>query len=730
MPSRIESALLLAFAIAILALLALAADPFPFFKDSGELASSIRNAGIAHPTGFPLHHVIAAAAVQLPLGPAPYRMALVSSVSIAAALFLVAFLVLVLGRVASPAVAESRPGALCQILVASAAGLALPACDTLWFHGLNIEVYASSLALSSFILFTALRALETGGAGWRNLFMLAGGLGAGMHVTCSLLFGLAFVVLAVSALASQGGRARGALFGLLFPGAMFYVLALVCLAYLPVRASEDPLRNWGDPSDWAGFLAHLTGRSIRTSFSEKILRLDWPHVAVYARLYAEQIMAQAGSLLPLALLGLVVVAARRRAAGFLLAAGLAADAGFSILINPMGQEDKQTSMLSLFLLASLAGAGGIVLLGKAASFGGQGRGAWLRGPRMLLVAIIAGVALLASPIASLSPEARASRVSSLAYMSGRILFQALPPDSLNVTGQDDLSAQTLYLGEVERRRPDSIHVIKQMVCQGPFMASSFRNAAAIPGAEELRSASEGVCSTIEPPQDEVAAVWRVLVPILKRGQVPVRWELGDGPTDSLVAPWLVPDFPSFALEWSREEGPARRPLEEFLPRYGRLARSMEEDLQDDISATVLSEYERLTGGFLLALAGSRDDRYVLAAACSFLRGATRLSKGNCRAWNNLSVCLSTLGKTEEATAASEAAVEACPLYSVALVNLIRFQLGERRMAEAEANLCRLGRDFPPGDYAFRLVKLKLQLEKAGRTDEAALVSRFVPQAQP
>jgi tetratricopeptide (TPR) repeat protein len=48
---------------------------------------------------------------------------------------------------------------------------------------------------------------------------------------------------------------------------LLFILPLTLWVYLPLRASQDPVLNWGDPSNWNSFIFHITGQAYGVYFS-------------------------------------------------------------------------------------------------------------------------------------------------------------------------------------------------------------------------------------------------------------------------------------------------------------------------------------------------------------------------------------------------------------------------------------------------------------------------------
>ena len=712
----------LCLSIVAFAVLACLANGFPFIKDAGELASSLHGIGVAHPTGFPVQHCLAPLLDLLPVGSISFRLSLLSALGGAAV-----FLLTVLLVVRLTGLAQGRGGA---VAMASVAGGALLSCDTIWFHLLNVEVYIPSLALSALLLLVGLSGQEEEDHGLRRpaLLGLLGGLAVGMHVTCVMVFALVAGAGLISRFLWGRHRAGG---GRLLPafgaGALFLVLGSAVILYLPVRAMQEPLRNWGDPSTSVALLGHLSGRSIRSSFSTQMLAADPSHLVAHGGVYLRHMWEQAGSLLPLSLVGLLLIAKRRPMAGLTILSLLAGDALFSISVNPMGQAEKQTSTISLFVLALLAASGAVLLLARLHRMS-LGRLGALRLAPAGAGTVVAVLMLAWSPVSSLSWPARMSRVSDLGYFAGRRAFATTGPQGVLVTNQDDLSASALYLAEVEKRRPDLLHLIKQMVCDHWATAGPLARTGAVEVAGVVEEVQAAACK--DRGREDMVEAWFVLHERLSAMKTPVAWELGSEAVDTLFQSDLAPGYPCAEVVWGMEEAEGNRRLARFFGGYRTLLEELGPGLQDDMGGNSMAEFQRLSAAFLLMrpVSPTAGDVYT-QAACALLHSATILAPRNCQAWNNLAVCQLRLGRLEEAIAAAGIGADACPLYVTVRVNLVRLFFLGHRTEEAFDALADLTRHFPASEYEMRLERLRKQLITYGFGAEAEALERALAQEE-
>lgn len=271
-----------ALAAALLALLVyvLTLAPSVGFIDAGELAAVAVTLGIAHPTGYPLFTLLGRVFAMLPLPVEEIvRLNILSALLCAAGVF---FLVLSAVRVIRGSGLAGTGGraevAQAWTLSAAAAGggLLLAFSQTYWATAVIVEVYALHVALVSLLIWIFLRAalpLREESPGpvlrWWLLFAFVLGLAFGNHMTTILLApGLLYLYFA-----TQGGtRASFRRLGLM---AAPFAAGLSVYLYLPVRAAEGAVLNWGNPVTLERFLWHFTGKQYRVwifSSSEAAMR--------------------------------------------------------------------------------------------------------------------------------------------------------------------------------------------------------------------------------------------------------------------------------------------------------------------------------------------------------------------------------------------------------------------------------------------------------------------------
>ena len=213
-------------------------------EDSGELVAAAVTRGVAHPPGFPLWTALAGAIVDVCGSPAAN-----------AALFSALFGALAVTGVAliSIEVGLDQYGATSAALLVAFGG-------TFWSQSVVAEVYTLNAFLTAVQWFCVLRFAH--GERWRWLAAgaLAWGLGCTNHYMLTLLLTppLAFYLVWTiwGCTRRPTGRQLLAIGGL-------GVVPLSLYVYLPWAASAQPLMNWGDPSTWGRFWAHVSRESYR-----------------------------------------------------------------------------------------------------------------------------------------------------------------------------------------------------------------------------------------------------------------------------------------------------------------------------------------------------------------------------------------------------------------------------------------------------------------------------------
>ncbi|MFH2070843.1 MAG: DUF2723 domain-containing protein [Elusimicrobiota bacterium] len=204
----------------------------PPYRDSGDLITSGVTLGIAHPPGYPLYTISGKIfTVIVPFGNFAYRINLLSIFS---------------GAMTCVLVCVFLTGILNSFYPGFIAGLLLAFSPAFWALSHVSEMY-TLLSLFGALIFLLLVAGRHPDDARVYPAAFVFGLGLGSHPT--LILFLPGILLFL-----WGRRSRLNPFYVL----LFFVLGCTVFAYLPLRASAEPVLNWGDPKTIRNFLRLVT----------------------------------------------------------------------------------------------------------------------------------------------------------------------------------------------------------------------------------------------------------------------------------------------------------------------------------------------------------------------------------------------------------------------------------------------------------------------------------------
>ncbi len=224
------------------------------FIDSGELAVVCKTLGIAHPTGYPLYTLTGRLFCLIPLKDTIFRVSFMSLFFTCLASVILFFILLTIGEGFSRG-EKGRFGI--GIWSALVAGLIFSFTPTLWSQATSNEVYSLNLLLYSLIILLILvwRKARNESKAERILYLLifVYALSFGNHMSTILLLPAIFFILITRYGKTLFGFRRIALIIVLF------LLGLSVYLFLPIRSSQNPVMDWGNPEIWATFKRHVTG---------------------------------------------------------------------------------------------------------------------------------------------------------------------------------------------------------------------------------------------------------------------------------------------------------------------------------------------------------------------------------------------------------------------------------------------------------------------------------------
>jgi hypothetical protein len=221
--------------------------------DSGELAAVQWTLGIAHTSGYPLFTLLGFLWSKLPLGIAP-----ITQLNILAMLYVVAAMAVfsvVLRKMIAPFAATPENATMAAVL-----GTFMTACSmTIWEQSTSTEVYSLHILMLSILLLLLYNVFESNAKkGWITL-AIALAFSFSNHLTTILIIpAVAYCFFSRNALKEK------TTWWLLAQMVAFFVIILVAFySYLPLRAAQQPILNWGNPINAENFWRHVTGSQYR-----------------------------------------------------------------------------------------------------------------------------------------------------------------------------------------------------------------------------------------------------------------------------------------------------------------------------------------------------------------------------------------------------------------------------------------------------------------------------------
>jgi len=253
--------------------------------DSGELAAVQATLGIAHPTGYPLFTMLGYLFSLLPLPFTKiFQLNILASIYCSAAVGVFTYTIkYCLDNLSSfktkksvqkeSSKKEKKKGKYqiekidkqdelsenTKLITAIFGGLILAFSGTFWFQSTSVEVYSLHLLLINLIILFLLKAyvnsFENDKLTHWLLFAFFLALGFTNHLTTLMILpGTAYLYFSRYKFNSASFK-KLALMILLF----VVVLAAI-YSYLPLRASQNPILNWGNPVDWEKIIRHVSGK--------------------------------------------------------------------------------------------------------------------------------------------------------------------------------------------------------------------------------------------------------------------------------------------------------------------------------------------------------------------------------------------------------------------------------------------------------------------------------------
>lgn len=582
-----------------------AAAPGLTWLDAGELGAAAHELGVAHPPGFAAYAVFHHGVMRLlPVADAAFRGNIASA--------MLAVLAVIAVYKAARAWGQSRLGsALGAGLVGIAPQMAL--------HAGAIEVYTGAAFLLALMLGCFGHFRASGDRRWALGFAFLAGLAVGGHHPELRLLALPlFVALAWQ---TRGPFVWGLIGVASFGGAV--------IAYLPLRAAAEPMRNWGDPSAIGSLWDHFTGARIRRAFADQFGAVD----AAAASQFLEQWLSFAPILLVLGLAASALMARRARG-GWIFAALFALDCVYAVALNPMGVRELQNGLLGATVLAVGAGVVLDTVVDKTHRKG-----------------VVLALALLGA-LALARFEQRDDRGLPL-VLAG--VTSGQPPEALVLVASDNLAAGLAFSQVVEGARPDLAVLVRQHV---------------------------GYPSSVEPVQRRLPhalAGWAPGVDLTRlerlSGDWPVGWEWCDGLDGAARPAHLKPAFPLFARPNAGLDGFGQS-MEDSVAQLGPPG------LDPPQSRRAFGNLADDYGRYLLA-------RRQPDLAIQAFRFGTRVDPENPARWSNLGSAFARTRHYEAAVSSTQVALELDPKHRLGRLNLVRYLIAQGKYGDAEQTLADL-----------------------------------------
>jgi hypothetical protein len=427
--------------------------------DSGELTSAALTGGVPHPPGYPIFALLARVFALLPLGPSiAWRVNLLSAVAMAATgAFLCATVRRWTGRLTAGFVAVALFGTN----------------PVVWHLACTAEVFALNALFVALALYLWVR-IEASPKR-REVLALAfiSGLAMGNHHT--FVFVGAPVLLRSLWVARAHLRASGMALAVLCG-----VLGLLPYGYLILASRSSAEVSWGDQSTLSGLIGHVLRREYGTF---ALGRTDNKSNAFVASgtFFSTLWLMLAGSLRRLSGLGPVLALAglllawRRRPDRIQTRVLLGLVLGYALVFCAMSNLSTEKPLyrhvLSRFFIET------DVLLALAAGIGWAGvvRRLETRTTSPWVARLSLAVAVLVFAAGAVLHSGSSQRRNTVFRDFVATAFASLPPNAIVVTIGDHLTGAVFYFHEIEKLRPDVIHLDEQLLGYRWFCDRKLRN---------------------------------------------------------------------------------------------------------------------------------------------------------------------------------------------------------------------------------------------------------------
>lgn len=223
--------------LVVMAIYILTLAPSITLEDSGELVTAAYTLGIPHPSGYPLFVLLGKLFTFIPLGTIAWRVNLMSAFFGALA---AAVLYLICERTTK------------NKIVAFSSSLMLAFSSIYWSQSLITEVYSLNIFFVALLIYLALLYQESRQAKYLFWFALMYGISLTNH-TMNILLAPAFAAFFIAVDWKILKKIR-----LLAAMILFFAAGLAVYFYIPYRAFQLPIFNWGPITTWHDVWAHIS----------------------------------------------------------------------------------------------------------------------------------------------------------------------------------------------------------------------------------------------------------------------------------------------------------------------------------------------------------------------------------------------------------------------------------------------------------------------------------------
>jgi len=222
--------------------------------DGIELTISANKLGISHPTGYPLYTMLGKLFTSLPFGTIAFRMHYFSATTSALA---VLFLFLIICEIFGLYLKQSKNEEmnLFHLIIAASLSVLFGLGRDFWLYSNVAEVYSLNCLFMLLFFYVMLRFLANDSNRYIPILSFILGLGLAHHLLMLSMIPVFLIVILI--------KKRLVNFKVITLSFILFLIGLSCYAYLFIRASKNPVMNWGNPSNLKNFFWVVTGEQFK-----------------------------------------------------------------------------------------------------------------------------------------------------------------------------------------------------------------------------------------------------------------------------------------------------------------------------------------------------------------------------------------------------------------------------------------------------------------------------------